>query len=138
MIVLPVPLEHVAQAWLLAAPMIEKARERLPDREEAMDIFSHIVTGHYQLWVAIEVDVLVAACVSKIQEHPRARSIHIPYLGGDEHRIGEWGPVAWDAFEDFARKNHCSHISIEGRPGWKTFLAPRGFKVLSHTFERKL
>ena len=136
--VIPVPPEFISRAWPLTAPFIEKSFEYAAMREDLFSLYNKICRIELQLWVALKQDHCVAGAVSGIQDYSLSRVLNLPYIGGDEHSFHEWGPIAWAAFEDYAKLNNCNIIECSGRPGWGKFLGAQGLKLVAHTYEKEL
>jgi hypothetical protein len=138
MIVTIVPNEHITKAWLLAEPYLRKAVDLVANRVDTTHIFEGLMKNDYQLWVIFDEDKILGAFVTHIVDHPKARGINVPYLGGDEHRITEWFDQAVANVEDFARINGCTVMEFIGREGWVKYLKAYGYKKAMCIFEKEL
>ncbi len=134
----PVPAHLLHYVWADALPFIQKAVDESNDKISAADILMRCADGKYTLWVWVESDKPIAAFVTNIVDYPKRKSLSIPFIGGDPHRISDWFDPSLAAFEQYGRDHGCDLVEGYGRRAWLKHIEPRGFKIGYIVFEKDL
>lgn len=80
-----------------------------------VDVEADILGGNAYLWVATDVNAILAAAVTKVTQEDDARLCTIVACGGRD--MERWGSLI-EGIEKYARAEGCGAIEICGRPGW--------------------
>jgi hypothetical protein len=132
-----VPPHRLIDVWEAVEPILRRAIETSGGRYEMRDMLKKLDQGEVQLWVVVEDEqTVVAALTAHITIYPQCRALTGTYIAGDDMRL--WGLPLLDALEDGARKLGCDRIEFAGRPGWRRWIEPLGFKQTWVTYEKRV
>lgn len=134
----PVPTHLLHYVWADALPYIQLAVDESNDKITATDILMKCLDGHYVLWVWVENDKSIAAFVTQIVEYPQRKSLSIPFIGGESHRMDTWFDASLAVFEGYAKEHKCDLVEGYGRRAWLKHIQPRGFRIGYIVFEKDL
>ena len=109
-----IPEEVLAQ-WPRIAPLVTSFLDKGEGESTVFDIAQKCISMQYQCWVIKDNDELVCVCITKIDEHPTFKSLHIIGVAGNA--IHTWQHNHF-MLESFARHNNCKRITQWGRKGW--------------------
>lgn len=84
------------------------------------DIYTNLLSNECQLWVAIGNGRMMAAATTIITVEPKAKTLAILNLGGEELR--SWVKPMDEAFTAFAIENGCQYIEAVTRKGFHRFV----------------
>lgn len=87
---------------------------------DVQDIYSNLLTNECQLWVAVGGGRIMAAATTIITAEPKAKTLAILNLGGEELR--SWVKPMDEAFTAFAIENGCQYIEAVTRKGFHRFV----------------
>ncbi len=110
-----------SRAWILPALRPSCASEA--------ELVADLASGRAQLWVG-ERSAMVTQCVAET----RGLCLHVWLAGGDLRNILELKP----GVEAWARARGCTHVTIDGRPGWARVLRQYGYALRGDELERRL
>ncbi len=133
-----VPKEYVARMWPEVVDHLQMAVDESHGKAIAVDILERLLSGDYGLWVWLSDNNVVASFVTQIIKYPQRKSLGIPFIGGDPHRMTEWFTPSLAVFEDYAKKEGCDMIEGYGRRAWLKYVEPAGFGVGYIAFEKYL
>jgi hypothetical protein len=103
--------EQVESIW----PHIEHYIGRAVCEKATTDDLKQLaINGYRQLWLCLSNGFIVGACLTSIDESPRAKWLSVTMLGGDG---GDWSEMM-KSVEDYAKSHGCGSIEIVGRRGW--------------------
>lgn len=98
-----------ASEWERCSPWIEAALERGLGSFGIDDLRDAVETGAMQFWPGKK-----CALISQVQEYPRKKWLHVPFIGGDLEEV-----KAMEAsLASFAKFIGCDGLTGAGRPGW--------------------
>lgn len=107
---------------------MKEATDRTSGAYEPIDVFAQAMRGQVGFWFIEDEETLIAVAVVQFVQHPRSKSLEIPFIGGS--RLEEWWGEFVTQMEEFARKNQCRAItSVCARPGWVRFWKSHGVDV---------
>ncbi len=93
------------------------------------ELIAELASGRAQLWLAEH-----SALVTELVEQGSDRCLHIWLAGGSLADILGLRP----GLEAWARGQGCSHITIDGRPGWIRVLRRHGYRLAGRELKRTL
>jgi hypothetical protein len=112
--------------------MVEEAY-KFADEIMPPDMLDQLRQSLRQLWVVWDGSQVIAAVLTRIVVLRSGKACRIIAAGGS--RSKEWTGLV-SVIEDFAKREGCRKVTIEGRPGWeRSFKAYRRTKVV---LEREL
>src|ERR1700733_8640823 len=118
--VVAAPPAALISQWLTVEPLLAKSMPTDLGRFQPIDILAAVIRGEGQAWLILEGETILAVTVTKIQQYPRSRGFHFFCLSGE--RMAEWFDQAEAFFTDYAVKNGCDHMELQGRKGWERVL----------------
>jgi len=113
-----------AVTWEQAAPFLQAALDHADDGMTLAGVRSDINVGCAQLWIDAP---LTGACVTR----RCGDTLEIWLMGGDLAHL----PLL-DTIMDAARRDGCTRMTLNGRPGWQRLLPD--WRVHTVTLERTL
>jgi len=113
-----------AATWAAAAPFLQAALDHADDGTTLAGVKSDIDDGLAQLWIDAP---LAGACVTR----RCGDTLEVWLMGGTVAHL----PLL-DAIMDAARRDGCTRMTLDGRPGWQRLLP--GWRVRTVTLERML
>jgi hypothetical protein len=125
------PLDDLARRWGEIEPLLKRATDRT-DCYEPIDLLCLAVAGRMQLWTAERGSAILAAAVSEVRQHPRARVLEVPFVGG--RSLFLWAKPLLAALDDYARATKCGAVMGFDRAGWSRF----GFRITGSVMERRV
>ncbi|MCX7587190.1 hypothetical protein [Phenylobacterium sp. 58.2.17] len=93
------------------------------------ELIAELASGRAQLWLAER-----SALVTELVGQGSDRCLHIWLAGGSLVDILGLRP----GLEAWARGQGCSHITIDGRPGWIRVLRRHGYRLAGRELKRTL
>lgn len=106
--------------WQRCKHWIEAALEYSQGSFLIEDIEERVFDGRMQFWPGHN-----CAMVSEIQEYPRKKWLHIPFIGGNLEEVKSMQPHLWS----FAKFMGCDGMTGGGRPGWARALRDLGWRM---------
>ena len=107
--------EEVLAQWPEIAPLVSSFLDKGEGESTVFDIAQKCISMQYQCWIVTDEEGIVCVCITKIDEHPTFKSLHIIGVAGSD-----W--PTWRHFhsnlEGFAKFNDCKRITQWGRKGW--------------------
>jgi hypothetical protein len=126
--IIPVYGQVLDSAW----PWISANLERYPLPYTEQQIYDMCKTGHITVWAVIKEAPIAVVMLCK-EADDRA---HIVYASGD--RLGEWEREVLEGADEWAARNGCHSVCVEGRKGWAKRLAPYGYKREADQWVKRL
>jgi hypothetical protein len=114
--------------------MVEKAACRSRHYTVA-DVAKALADGTAQLWTAFEGLTIQAVAVTQIVPCSAGKYCSIWITAGDE--MQDWLPFI-SQLEDWARREGCSFMSAEPRPGFARVLKQYGYEMPHVILEKEL
>lgn len=120
------PQDLISKYWKAIGDLLQQ----VPDTWEGYSVeafFDLAMHDKIQVW-AIEYETKIRMVVfTQLVDFPTMKQLQIIWCGGQGilQHIQHLVDTTLDAF---ARSQGCTSIAIFGRPGWKKFAQPRGFK----------
>lgn len=127
----PVKSEDLADVWISASPMLQKALNKSDGCFDIEDIRKGIEGKDFQLWVWVDVTIK-AALVTEIRQFPR-KKVCIMFLCGGED-LSEWRDDK--TVDVWAKAMGCEDMQIHGRKSWLKVL--NGWQERHTTIGRSL
>jgi len=119
-------------------PYLEKMKRWAGGRRTVDDIVKRILNLECNLWVTLGLDGKAnGAIITKVEEYPEMRLLHILHAAGEAGQMAGLEDELYAAYDAFAKFNHCSGVEFIGRPGWKKYVEPRGYKLKSVSYEKR-
>jgi hypothetical protein len=78
---------EVQCSWKVVLPMLQRALEYCDGEITAEDLFTFIMQGMMDLWVAYEEEKIWAVAVTEIAQYPRMRMLRIVALSGEDIQV---------------------------------------------------
>lgn len=126
-----VPKEDVSKVWPHVRALIFKAAQR--GGGDIFTIENDILRGPDLLWLAWDGNRILAAAITSLGIINNEKICTIVACGGDEWtRFGHW----IEALENVAKKEGCTRVRINGRPGWQRAL--EGYGLRSVVLEKEI
>jgi len=107
--------EEVLEHWPEIAPLVKSFLEKGHGESTTFDVAQKCISMQYQCWLIMDVEDIACVCVTKIDEHPTFKSLHIIGVAGNFTE--EWQHFH-ALLEGFAKFNNCKRITQWGRKGW--------------------
>jgi hypothetical protein len=119
-------------------PYLEKMGKWTGGRRTVDDIVRRVLNLECNLWVTLGKDGLAnGALVTKVEEYPLMKMLHILHCAGEKGQMEGLEDELYEAYDSFAKFNHCIGVEFIGRPGWKKYVEPRGYKLKSVSYEKR-
>jgi len=130
--------DKLGKVWHFVEPLLNKAVSLSPEKIAIQDVLEGALHGVYLVWVAIDEEngEFVGAVTTRIIVYPRTKAMALDFVGGS--RIKEWIGMGFEAVEEHARRNDCTHLEGYGRKAWERFIQPHGWKQAHITFHKEL
>lgn len=103
--------------------LLERVVDRVDSGQTVNDVLISVINWDMQAWKIGEWDALA---VTRIAVMPKWKCLVVAYLAGDG--MDEWFHDLMDVLEEYAHANHCRHVEVWGRRGWKKVGASRGYE----------
>jgi hypothetical protein len=131
----PIPRDLVPPYWPRIAPWLKQLDERFPAWARMQDPMGKCMTGHAQLWLIRDGQVIKGALITQITVDAE-RVAEIPVAVGEDM---EDCLYVLDELEPWARREGCvALVSTAGREGWIRVLKDRGWRKTAVLMERRL
>jgi hypothetical protein len=115
--------------------LLQTALDRGPPAYSAEHIFEFIESKKYQLFVAIDKNVVIRALMTtQINEYPLAKVLTVCQLASNTD-IDNLEPM-FIAIEKWAKDNNCNYAELFGRKGW--IKASPGFTAVGAHMTKQL
>ncbi len=111
-----VPTERVTDVWSEVEALLRPVIALPACRCTLSGTLTALRTGARQLFVAIEQNTIVAACVTCITSYDIGDWLTVILCGG--RGLDEWGEEGKAAIEQWAEQCGCRNVEIWGRDGW--------------------
>lgn len=99
--------------WLRLRELLLPALAREGDLFSLDDVWQAVQNGQAQFWPGYS-----SALVTEIKVYPATKVLHVWLAAGELEEIISMLPN----IKHFGRINHCSKITMMGRPGWSKVL----------------
>ena len=129
MSVIAVPAPLVARVWPKAAKLLAPAISWGPCPANLDQVYEDLQARVAQLWL-----VDGGAIVTETYETDEGEICRVAYAGGSL----EAGLKGLPTIEDWARRNGCTKMIVEGRKGWARALRPYGYAEARRVVEKDL
>lgn len=139
MMVSAVAPEHINAVWLDVIPLVRKFVPHAMGRTNELAMYRELIAKQALLWIAFEEDnanKVIAFVITKFQTYPKGKLLSYEFLGGEDHRLGDWFPMMTDFTERFAKESGCVGVESVGRIGWNKVLKKMGWTPAFTIFER--
>lgn len=124
----PVQLDEV---WLHVSHFVDAAY-RETDRVTP-DVLGWLREGKGLLWVVWDGTKFIAAAVTSLEQHLSGLACRVSACGGDG--MGTWLHHLSE-IEDYAKREGCVKVWLEGRRGWSRAL--EGYRQFTVSMEKRL
>lgn len=119
-------------------PWLVRMAKDTQGRRTPEDIIQRMLRGECQLWVTLDADGKPnGAVITSIEQYPQMRMLNILHAAGEKNRWKDIEDDLYAAYDEFAKANGCVGVEFGGRPGWKKYAEPRGFKLKSVMYEKR-
>jgi hypothetical protein len=119
-------------------PFLEKMGKWTGGRRTVDDIVRRILMQECTLWLTLAEDGHVnGALVTKVEPYEQIKLLHILHAAGEKGQMVGLEDELYAAYDAFAKFNHCVGVEFVGRPGWKKYVEPRGYKLKSVVYEKR-
>jgi hypothetical protein len=108
---------------------LEAALARAPLTHTLEDVRAAVAAGEAQFWPFER-----SACVTRIFDEPRAKTLNHWLVGGDLEELMRMRPRV----EAWARAQGCTRLMLGGRSGWARVLEPHGFSPVGVVLAKEL
>jgi hypothetical protein len=133
-IVSRVPPDMLEHFWEEVEEFINLAR-RIDTHESNEEIKEKIANCVYQLWVAIDVEI-ICAMVTMLLDRGHEKVLHVEYAGAIKNSMRFWKEKIVDALTDFAKQHGAVALECAGRTGWQAIFPEA--KVISVKIRKEL
>lgn len=127
----PVPTDIVHMIWPRVEPLIATVAE-MAGIYTAHEILDRLLNRTAQLWVAVNGEKIVMACVTEILNY-RRKECNILICSGSRRK--NWIGFL-EVIKDWARDQGCQAMTLTGRKGWQRVL--RDWKMTAVELECRL
>ena len=127
-----IPPKDVRKIWGGVVDMIDAGFAAF-DVPMPADIIEQIEADMRQLWVAVADNKIKAAMLTQIFEMRSGKVVKALECGGED--LYSWLPLR-TGIEEFAKREHCVRVIVEGRPGWSRLLPD--YKMIAVTLEKRI
>lgn len=124
-----VPAPLVRELWPEAGPMLARALEFHPFIN-ADDLLQVLLAGRADLILATEDGRIMCAAVMEKHVYPRVSVGNVLALAGEFGTYRKHMDEITAYLEQWCREHGCEKIGMLGRPGWRRYVARRGWRVL--------
>lgn len=100
------------------------------------EIRESVLRGSMSCWAVGSWETIRFIMFTTITEYERRKVLQILIAFGDG--IEECIPASQAALERYAQFWECDRVEVVGRLGWRKWLRPLGFEIMSATFGRDL
>ena len=128
-----VPPDEVWKIWPgrvheLVDSAFARADVPMPD-----DIAEQLKYGTRLLWLVIDKDQILAALLTQL--FPMRSGLVLKLLEGGGEKMSNWLHLK-SQIEDYAKREGCVRVIVEGRPGWARVLPD--YEVVGVTLEKRI
>lgn len=109
-----VPLEQIAEVWILIIEWVDKACEFSYDKYSPSDFLKVLLEDRAQLWVGRTDQIIEAAAITDVIDFPNRRYARITMGMGNPDDLY----LFIETFENWARAVGCHGAQSEMRPGF--------------------
>ena len=120
--------------WGAALPFVKTAMETSAYDTPA-DVYAAIKEDRAILWLVYNGSEIKAVCVTQLSETAKAKTCSIWIMTGSGRE--DWQHML-DDIEAFARREGCTHMRHNARPGWAKILKPQGYTMTHVILEKAL
>jgi len=111
--------QQVLNVWPLIEAGIDKALSHGIDEMSVFDLFKDAINGNIFVWVGLDEDnKIVCSATLRFLTYPSVKTCQIITSTAHGTPLKQI-EIDHRVFEDFAKKNGCSHIQVWGRKGWQ-------------------
>jgi len=111
--------------WSEIRPLLLPAFERSRGTYDAKTALLQLLNNMAQAWTVTQDGRIVAAAMTALHGLPQGKAGHVIALGGSG--MTDWMSALHTAFEDFARAEGCTRLTLQGRSGWGRYLLGLGW-----------
>ena len=123
--------------WGWCQPWIARALKHSKGELNSYHIYTALLMGQMQLWVAFTKHQPVGICITEIREHPTGIKDCLCRVVAGDH-VEQWADSVIRILTAWAKIEDCDYIVGEGRPGWTRYLLSFGFHEISRVAAKKL
>lgn len=127
-----IPPDSVRKIWSGVFHMIDAGFAAF-DVPMPTDILEQLEGKTRQLWVAVADGKIKAAMLTQIFEMRSGKICKALECGGED--LYSWLPLR-TGIEEFAKREGCVRVIVEGRPGWSRLLPD--YKMIGVTLEKRI
>ena len=128
----------VVEKLPLVMKYIEKMAKWTDGRRLTADIVHRLLTMDSILWITLAEDGRPnGAVITRVEQYPQVRMLLITHAAGEKGQMAGLEDELYAAYDEFAKFNHCAGVEFVGRPGWKKYVEPRGYKLKSVMYEKR-
>lgn len=115
----------VSVVWPLIKDYLNSAlaQSGFDNRYNIDNLFDDIQSNNYLCWVVTEKNVIKAAAITEIVDHPHGKSVYVFLVGGVEFDL--WGDEMQKEFVDYAKCLGARWIDALVRPGFGKVLSKK-------------
>lgn len=110
-----VPNAMIGKIFPKIKPMLLKGRKYLEDYYTIGDIKRLLITGKFQLWVAVEGSEVKTIMLTTLATYPRSLWLQIIYIGGERLQDALY---YLPSIESWAKAHGAVGTEATGRSGW--------------------
>jgi len=139
--IIPVYPEEVSRYWPLVHFMIAEAIKYGGSYAEPKHIKEELEQDRMQLFIMFGVDddgenKVFGCMTTRIYANPNFDELQACICTGKKMHL--WIENLINSLEKFAKDNGCKRICMLGRPGYKKFVSPHGWKVKHYEYQKEL
>jgi hypothetical protein len=116
--VLCVDPARIEEIWPHVVEFIAAAFDNGRGDDCADDVHGDLLAQRALLWVVWDGEAIIVAATTKLINTARGLICVITSCGGREMGIERWR-IAIKPIEDYAKREGCAFIRVEGRRGWQ-------------------
>lgn len=113
----------VVKQWGVFEPLVRRVLEHVDGGLYPDDVLTAVQFGSMHLWSILDGQ---AVCITELQTYPRYRQLLIYLVAGIKAK--SWIASGNRQLDAFAKLHNCKYVIFQGRPGWKRYAEPFGYR----------
>lgn len=129
-----IPADNVPMVWPMVSDWVQSAADG-SRYFTADEVYQKALTKHAQVWIVWGENIADAVVVTQLEPTPKGKFCHIWICVG--RGMESWhGLIA--TIEEWARREGCTFMRHEARPGWSRILKQHGYEMPHVILEKEL
>lgn len=112
--------QEVNSLWPVCRDILQASFQQRVHVHSVDDYYPFLLSGHYQLWIAIDREEIIGAVVSSLEEGSNAKICNIMSLAGKD--LTKWIGELDSKITEFAKLNGCYAVEAVTRKGFSRYV----------------